>query len=431
MRERPVGFAGADTLPLHVIDTCVHCGLCHPVCPTYRQSYLEASSPRGRIALMKAVAEGRLSLLDPVFRYQMQECLACRACEAACPGGVQYGILIETARQQLAKLGDRPASSKLMDWLSYRIVLVSPAMLRLAAILTDFYLRSGLQRLARRSGVLDKLGLRNADELLPDHLGGALWARGQQWHAQGEERGRVALLVGCLMGAAFGHIHRSTVAVLNANGITVTAPRGQSCCGALHAHAGQLETARKLAKRNIDAFDGYDAVIVNASGCAAHMGEYPQLLAGDPAYEARALEFSIKVFDLTEYLVRVGPRRAARRLGISAAYHDACHLLNVRRVSWQPRRLLAEEAGVHLKEPAENNLCCGSAGVYNLLQPGMARALGDRKVADLAATGANLVVTANMGCILQIQAAAKRQGIALKVMHIAEVLHAAYSGQEL
>lgn len=431
MSGKVLGFSGTDAPPLSVIDTCVHCGLCHPVCPTYRQTYLEASSPRGRIALMKAVASGRLSLLDPVFSYQMQECLACRACEAACPGGVQYGLLIETAREQLGRLGGRRARGRLIEWLAFRVLLVSPTALRLVAKATNFYLASGLQRIARSSGLLDKLRLRHADELLPGRLSGSLLARGQHWPASGEQRGQVALLVGCLMSAAFGHIHRCTISVLNANGVAVDAPRGQLCCGALHAHSGQLQLARRLARRNIDVLDAYDAVIVNASGCAAHMGEYHKLLAGDPKYEARAQQFVSKVFDLAEYLAALGPRPAANPLRITVAYQDACHLLNVRRVSWQPRQLLSQVAGVAVREPAENSLCCGSAGIYNLMQPHMARMLGDRKVADLSATGTQLVVTSNVGCMLQIQAAAKRSGVQLRVLHLAQVLDAAYSGREL
>ncbi len=418
-------------LPLSIIDTCVHCGLCHPVCPTYRETYLEASSPRGRIALMKAVAEGRITADDPVFSYQMQECLACRACEAACPGGVQYGVLIETARHQLVRLGGGRFRRRWLERLAYNVLLVSPTALRLASGLARFYVGSGLQGPVRRLGLLGPLGLRHADELLPGRLGPALQARGQLWPAVGQERGRVALLVGCLMGAAFGHIHRATVAVLNTNGIAVEAPQGQVCCGALHAHAGYLETAQRLAKINIGALGSYDAVVVNASGCAAHMGEYGKLLAGDPAYEARAREFSSKVFDLAEYLVAVGPKPAPKKLEVAVAYQDPCHLLNVRRVSWQPRQLLTQVAGATLSEPSENSLCCGSAGVYNLLQPKMARALGDRKVADLASTGASVVVSSNVGCILQIQAAARRKGMELKVVHLAEALDAAYSGADL
>ncbi len=432
MNSKVTAFPPSGGALLEIIDTCVHCGLCHPVCPTYTETFLEASSPRGRIALMKAVAERRLSPLDSTFVYQMGECLACRACEAACPGGVEYGVLIEAAREQLGRNAHLSLLGRFARWVSFQLLLVRPSLLCAAASVVRFYCNRGFRKAIRRSGMLDLFRIRHLDQLLPDRIGPSMKAGGGQWPAHGEKRGNAALLVGCLMGAAFGHIHRATISVLNANGITVEAPSGQVCCGALHAHSGYIETAKFLGRRNVDVFRKYDAVIVNASGCAAHMAEYHKLLAGDPEYSQVAKEVASKVYDLAEFLAGLGPRQATHPLqGMTVTYQDACHQLNVKKVSWQPRMLLTQVAGAQLKEPSENHICCGSAGIYNVVQPQMAGALGRRKARDLLGTGASTVVTSNVGCLLQIQAAARREGLPLKVYHLAEVLEAAYTGASL
>ena len=413
---------------------CVHCGLCLPSCPTYAELGQEPDSPRGRIYLIKALADGRIGLSDATVKH-LSLCLGCRACESACPSGVSYGHLIEAGRAELE--AKRPGSPlrRLVRRAAFDVLLPRPALLRAVAGALRFYQRSGLQRLARASGVLRLVPatLRASEALLPPlpppGRGGAL---PEAIPAQGAERGRVGLLQGCVQDAVFRPHNEATIRCLTRQGMQVRVPRTQGCCGALHAHAGEPERARTLARTTIAAFEAadVDAVVVNAAGCGAHMKAYGHLLRHDSAWAGRAAAFGRKVVDATEFLARaplVGPLGP---LPLRATYHDPCHLAHGQQVRSAPRALLRAVPGLELVELGEAEMCCGSAGIYNLTEPVMAQRLLDRKMAHVEATGATTVVTANPGCILQLAAGLRARGRKAEVLHVVEVLDRAYQAAE-
>jgi glycolate oxidase iron-sulfur subunit len=414
------------------VNRCVHCGLCLAYCPTFSLLGTEMDSPRGRIFLIRSLAEGRIALTDNTVRH-LDLCLGCRACETVCPSGVPYGELIEAARAEVER--QRPGGT-LRRWFrrfNFAILLARPRMLALAAAGLRFFQTSGLRRLARASGLL---------RLLPGPL--AAWERllpelppardraplPEVTPAQGVRRTRVGLLTGCIQQVAFGPQNRATARVLSRNGAEVVAPPGQACCGALHAHSGEHELAQDLARCTIEVFEaaGVDQVIVNTSGCGAHMKSYGTLLAGDPVFRDRASRFASSVRDIAEFLATEplrGPLRAVSRV---VTYHDPCHVVHGQKIRNQPRALLAQVPGLRLVELPEADWCCGSAGTYNLLQPEMARRLQQRKVAHIRETGADAVVTANPGCIIQIAQGLAAAGAPVEVLHIVEVLDQAYGG---
>ena len=413
---------------------CVHCGFCLPTCPTYAELGQEPDSPRGRIYLIKALADGRVALTDSAAEH-LSLCLGCRACESACPSGVPYGRLIEAGRAELE--ARRPGSvwRRLVRRAAFAGLLPRPALLR--AVVTGFrlYQRSGLQRLVRASGVLRLLpaSLAASEALLPTlppaGRGGAL---PEVVPARGPRRARVGFLHGCVQDAVFRTHNEATLRCLARQGVEVAVPRAQGCCGALHAHAGEPETARALARATIAAFEtaGVESIVVNAAGCGAHLKAYGHLLRDDPAWAGRAAAFARRVVDATEFLARaplVGPLGP---LPLRATYHDPCHLAHGQQVRAEPRALLRAVPGLELIELGEAEMCCGSAGLYNLTEPEMAHRLLERKLGHLEATGATTVVTANPGCILQIAAGLAARGRPVEVLHVVEVLDRAYAAAE-
>jgi glycolate oxidase iron-sulfur subunit len=424
------GFTGLDAPSPDILNNCVHCGLCLPACPTFRETGLESSSPRGRIHLIRAVHTGRLGVDDPVFVHQMHECLNCRACEPACPSGVKYGQLVEAARAQIEQTRPEPARLEgLARLLTFQVLFTDLGRFRLFSRLIQLYQRTGLRHAARASGILDLIGMQRLDSFLPSVARRFLTPGTERWAPHGEPRARVALLAGCIMSTAYADIDRATARVLAANGCEVIVPEGQGCCGALHVHSGDLPGGRALARTNIDAFErlDVDAIIVNAAGCGAQLKEYGHLLHDDPVYAKRAAAFSARVKDITEYLAGIELNPAMGPLPLRVTYQEPCHLAHAQRITQQPRALLRQIPGLTLVEMQESALCCGSAGIYNVVQPDMSDALGQRKVRHALATGADVVVSANPGCMIQVQANLKKVGSPVRVRHIVELLDDAYA----
>lgn len=432
-----VPFAGADTPSDAIINTCVHCGLCLSSCPTYRETGLEMFSPRGRIYLMKGVADGRIGMESDVFQEQMSACLNCRACEAVCPSGVQYGQILEASRTQIedarddGRLPPHPWPVQLLRSGVFGVLFKRLELFRGFSRLMWFYQRSGVQALARESGLLKLLGLADTEALLPPMSNAFTVPQGQIYPAEGTARYHVALLTGCVMATAFADVHAATLRVLRKNGCEVILPPDQGCCGALHVHGGDMDGGRELARRNIAAFEGLglDAIIVNAAGCGSTMKEYGHLLHDDPAWAARAAAFSAKVKDISEFLAAIELNtRDLKPLPITVTYQEPCHLAHAQRISAQPRKLLRAIPRLVLKEMPESSLCCGSAGIYNVTQPEMAAQLGARKLNNAQTTNAEVLVTANPGCHLQLAGGLRRRGSTMRVRHIVELLDAAYAG---
>ncbi|HVB10560.1 MAG TPA: heterodisulfide reductase-related iron-sulfur binding cluster [Bacillota bacterium] len=399
-------------LAWQAMDTCVHCGFCLPACPTYRELGSEADSPRGRIFLIRSVAEGRLDASDPAVQGHLDLCLDCRACETACPSGVAYGTIIEGARAAL-RLRE-PASPGLR--FIYRGLLAKPRRMAVAARLTALAQRAGLTRgraarllpgpLAALAGALPPVSRQPARRLLPAHVG------------SGEA---AAAFLGCVQDAFFAQDDVDMVRVLAVTGHGVAVPQGQACCGALHVHAGDEEGARELARQNVAAFAGTEGPIaVNAAGCGATLKEYGRLLPDEPA----AAAFAARVRDFSELAAALPP--PARPVSVHATYHEPCHLAHAQRVRAEPRQALRQVPGLDLIELPESDACCGSAGVYNFTQFEMSMAVLDRKMANVRATGADTVVTCNPGCALQLRLGAQRAGLAVDVRSLCSVLAEAY-----
>jgi glycolate oxidase iron-sulfur subunit len=403
---------------LDLISDCVHCGFCLPTCPTYLLWEEEMDSPRGRIVLMR---QGHEEISAPLVTH-IDRCLGCMACVTACPSGVQYDKLIEDTRSQIERKFERPPAEKAYRRLVFEL-FTHPARLRAAAPLVAASQRSGLARLARRprlrrlaprlstlAGLAPEAPVRRAVGRLP-----------RRFEARGEKRGSVALLQGCVQRVFFGHVNEATARVLAAEGFEVHAPRLPRCCGALQLHTGD-ESAVDLAKKTIAALEDYDTIVVNAAGCGSAMKDYGHVLRDEAAWAARARRFSAKVRDATEVLAEAEPRAERRPVRMKVAYHDACHLAHAQAVRQQPRELLRQVPDLELVEPGEWEICCGSAGVYNLLEPEPAAELGERKARNLLDTGADAVAAANPGCVLQITTHTKRLGRALPVYHPLELL---------
>ncbi len=404
---------------------CVHCGLCTSACPTYVELGTEMDSPRGRIYLMRAVTDGRTDLTAEVRRH-LDLCLDCRACESACPSGVQYGKLIEPFRIHLAK--SLPEAGKLPLWQRLLLFHVTPSARRTRWALAPmrFMQQAGLDRLIEKSGLLRLMprGLRQMHEMVPplqpDH--GRL---PEVLPAEGKRRARVALFLGCAGDAFFPETNLNTARVLQRNGCEVWIPRAQGCCGALHYHSAQEEPARKLAAANCRVFkDGkdVDAVIVNAAGCGAMLKEYHHLLPGNPSAEA----FRVKVRDVSEFLMELGPVKPEHPLPLRAVYHDACHLCHAQQLRKQPRQLLEMIPELKVLPLNESEICCGAAGSYNLTQPEMAERLGRRKAQNILATDPQAVFTANVGCLLQVGRFLRPQRPGLWIAHPIDALWASY-----
>jgi glycolate oxidase iron-sulfur subunit len=398
-------------------NACIHCGLCLSSCPTYLETGNENDSPRGRIYLMRAVQDGRLGLNDATVRH-LDLCLGCRACEVACPSGVQYGALLEAAREHVEQSHQRNWFQTFLRRVAIERVFPYPERMELALAPARALRAAGLARwLPRR--------LREAVALIPDTMDGTPLAPFSP--ATVARRGTVGFVSGCVMSVMFGTTNANSVRLLNAAGYDVVTPPGQGCCGALHAHGGNLDAARVLARRNIAEFEraDLDAIVINAAGCGSTLKEYGHLLRGDPAWAERAAAFAGKVRDLTEVL---SPAAfcAARPVEADApkvTYHDACHLAHPQRITRQPRELVRAAAGGAYVELPESEVCCGSAGSYNLTEPEMAARLQRRKVENILKSRARTVVTTNPGCLLQMAAGLKQAGAShVRVMHIADYL---------
>lgn len=410
-----------------LVGDCVHCGFCLPTCPTYVLWGEEMDSPRGRIYLMKEGLEGE-PMTDAMVQH-WDRCLGCMACVTACPSGVQYDKLIEATRAQVERRHERTAKDRALRGLIFSL-FPHPRRLRLLRGPLRGVQRTGLDRWMRRTGLLERISPQLAAmESLAPRLGRPI-PLPERISAKGPRRATVGMLTGCVQGEFFPGVNAATARVLQAEGCDVVVPRSQGCCGALSHHNGREAEAQKYARSLIDAFEaaGVDYVIVNAAGCGSTMKEYADLLSDDPAYRDRARAFSGKVRDISEILVELGPVATRHPLEISVAYHDACHLGHAQGVRAQPRELLRQIPGVELREIAEAELCCGSAGIYNILNPEPARELGDRKAANIVATGADLLVTANPGCLMQVSAAIERSGHPMGMVHTVEVLDASISG---
>ncbi len=427
---RASGFTGADKPAYEDYARCIHCGLCLNHCPTYRLWGLEADSPRGRIRQMLLVDQGQLALGSSFVRH-IDQCLDCRACETACPSGVEYGKLVEATRAQIEQNYRRPFFSRLIRNLVFRSLLPHPRRIMAAARLLRFYQRSGLQSLARGSGLLHFAGLAQRERLLPKIDDQFFFSRlGQTFPAQGQRRARVALFAGCVAQVSFSAMNEATIRVLTANGCEVVVPQGQLCCGALAAHAGFRDVARQLARRNLDIFLGgdFEAVVTNAAGCGSTLKEYEMLFpAGDPAHE-QARAFRLRVRDANEFLDGLGLVAPLNPVPLRVTYQDSCHLLHGQKIREAPRKLIRAVPGVELVEMPLADHCCGSAGIYNVTQTDASLALLEEKMAQARSTGAQAIVTANPGCILQLRAGAAIHGTGQEVLHVVELLARALPG---
>jgi glycolate oxidase iron-sulfur subunit len=423
-----------QTLDYSVLQQCMHCGMCLPTCPTYDATKRERNSPRGRIALMRAIADGELEVTR-TFADEMSYCLGCLACQTACPAGVNYAELFETARSDIERSGinDAPARN---FWraLTLGFLFRNPRALRLVGLLTRWYQRSGVETAVRTFGLTMFLPatLRRLEPQAP-RMAPAFSERliAAVESPPGQARYRVALLTGCIQDLVFPHVNRDTADVLLANGCTVETPPLQPCCGSLHAHNGELDLAREQARRMLDLFPParYDAIITNAGGCGSHLRHYGHLLEGDTRYAAAALAWDTKVKDVHEWLVEIGcraPAAAPFAEALTITYHDSCHLVHGQKVAAAPRALLRLLPGVSIAELTESTWCCGSAGVYALTQPAQAEALLQRKVGHLQSTRAGLVATANPGCHLQIARGLAERGHRMDVAHPVSLLASAY-----
>jgi len=379
---------------------------------------------------MSGVSEGRISVDDPIFVEQMYQCLNCRACEAVCPSGVQYGPLLEASRYQIEQQVPRSRAQRagrriMLDWAFSDVsrigFLVKGARL---------YKASGAQRVVRKSGMLKRIGMADADQMTPDASKLFIKVGKESWPAARVRR-NVQLFSGCIMGTVFAETNRAAGRVMARNGMSVDVPAGQGCCGALMVHSGMFEEARGLARKNIEAFEasGEDAIVITAAGCGSTLKEYDHLLHDDQEYRERARAFVSRVVDVTEILAQQ-PLAPMGEVNRSVTYQDACHLAHAQRISAQPRDLIKSIPGIRLVEMKESSLCCGSAGIYNLLRPEMAKTLGDRKAENTAQTGATHVITANPGCALQLRASLDRMDSDIQVRHIVDLLDEAYSAAE-
>jgi glycolate oxidase iron-sulfur subunit len=410
------------------LDRCVHCGLCLNACPTYRELGLEMDSPRGRIYQMVQVAEG--APITPSYLEHIGLCLACRGCETACPSGVRYGRMIEDAREEIEARTQRGRLATFARRLFFGKILHSRAYMTVAGTILYLIEVTRLKSLMRALASIKLLGPLNDLVQLTPHIDPPFFFSqiGKTFPAEGEPRHRVAFLAGCLANVAFARLNDATVRVLQVNGCEVAVPAGQGCCGALHVHSGLREDARSLARRNIDALlsGGYDAIITNAGGCGSTLKEYGDLLEDDPVYAEKARQFAAQVRDVTEFLASIELHPPVNRLDAVVTYQDSCHLAHGQKVRGAPRKLLAAIPGLTLREMRGSDQCCGSAGVYNVLEGRMAMQILTSKMENVVASGASIVASSNPGCMLQLQTGARLHGTGQKVMHVVELLDQAY-----
>ena len=403
-----------------LISDCVHCGFCLPACPTYRSWGLEADSPRGRIDLMKGLAEGAIALDESVVTH-FDQCLGCMACLTACPSGVRYDLLIESTRAQIETQVKRSPFERALRAMIFAIFPYPQRLLRLAPLM-NLATALRLQRVVPGGALLQKIDIRAASRPLPECTS-----------AQGPARARVGLLAGCVQRVMFPGVNAATVRVLSAEGCDVIVPERAGCCGALSLHSGRAAEANAFARALIVQFEDaqVDAVIVNVAGCGSAMKQYAELFADEPEWAARARAFSAKVRDVSEFLADIEPRAERKPIEATVAYHDACHLAHAQRVRQEPRDLLCGIPGLKLVEIPDGDQCCGSAGTYNLLEPASAREIGLRKVANVLATGAGIVASGNPGCSMQMQALLRERGANVQIVHPIELVDAAINGRRI
>jgi glycolate oxidase iron-sulfur subunit len=429
-QERQGASRYLKLLDYSVLQKCIHCGMCLPTCPTYDETKLERNSPRGRIALMRRIADGRLEVTQ-AFGRELYFCLGCLTCETVCPAGVRYGEMFEHARADIEQAGVlRNPQRDLVRALTLRWLFTRPQALRVVGRLVWLYQAGGPESLVRRLRLTALLPprLRGLEQLTPRvqrHYSDALI---RPVETPADRKYRVGLLTGCVQDLAFSHVNRDTADALLANGCEVVTPRTQSCCGSLHAHNGELELARQMARRTLDAFDldGFDAIITNAAGCGSHLKNYGHLLHDDPLYAKRAAQWSVKLRDIHEWLAEIGIRAPAAPVPQTVTYHEACHLCHGQKITRQPRQVLAAIPGLKLVELPESTWCCGSAGIYNITQPEMSQKLLGRKISNIEKTGAAVVASANPGCSAQLQAGLRQSHKAWRIVHPISLLAEAY-----
>lgn len=420
-----------------VLQQCMHCGMCLPTCPTYDATKVERNSPRGRIALMRAVADGKIET-SAALGGEMYFCLGCLACETACPAGVDYTTLFETARAEAERAGVlKNPRRDLIRGVLLKGLFTRPRLLRAVGRLLWLYRASGAQAVFRGLGLnrLLPYRLRELERMTPRACGKFSHELIREREVPpGGAKYRVGLLTGCVQDIVLSDVNRDTMEVLVANGCEVFTPRVQFCCGSLHAHNGDGETARVLARRQLDAFnlDSLDAIITNAAGCGSHLKHYDHLLADDPGYVGKARLWVTKLRDIHEWLSEIGVRppaienRRSKVENVAVTYHEACHLCHGQKITRQPRDVLGAIPGIRLTELGESTWCCGSAGIYNITQPEMAARLQERKLGHIARSGASVVATANPGCHLQLETGARKFGVAVQVKHPVSLLAEAY-----
>ena len=415
------------------LDKCVHCGLCLNACPTYRRLGVEMDSPRGRVYQMVQVASGAASI-TPSYVEHIDLCLACRGCESACPSGVPYGRLVEAARAHIESERKHSLPARIVRKLVFNYLLPSRTNLRIAGALLYLYRASGVQKVARSSGLLKLMGRLGAAEQLAPAAEVPTFYRyyGQVVPAAGPRKYRVAFLGGCIANVCFAHLNEATVRVLRKNGCEVSIPDGQTCCGALHVHSGLRDKARELARKNIDALlpGNYDAIITNAAGCGSTLKEYDELLEHDDAYAAKAGQFRSLLKDVNEFLVELDAKGDFNRdlapLPYRVTYQDSCHLAHGQKIKAAPRTLLRAIPNLAFQEMPNSDVCCGSAGIYNVVQSEMAAGILEEKMRAVNTVSPDVIATANPGCMLQLQAGVARMGKGQRVAHVVELLNEAY-----
>lgn len=422
-------------LDYSVLQQCMHCGMCLPTCPTYALTGMEKNSPRGRIALMRSIADEELDVTK-AFGDEMYFCLGCLACTTACPAGVDYTQLFEMARAEAERQGALESPKRnFVRWISLQVIFTRPRLLHLVGRLLWIYQATGLQSAVRKLKLTRLLpkSLRELEPMTPAvrrHFSQQIISAVE---SPKSKKFRVGLLTGCVQDLTFSDINRDTADVLLANNCEVVTPRLQPCCGSLHGHNGEWELAKDLARRNIDKFDleNLDAIITNAAGCGSHLKHYDRLLEGDPHYAEKAKVWSEKLRDISEWLVEIGARPPEAKLESQVVtYHEACHLCHGQKITKQPRALLKSIPGLELRELGESTWCCGSAGVYNITQPEAARQLLERKMSNVIKTGAEVIATANPGCMIQVQMGVREKGLPMKVEHPITLLARAYRAEK-